>query len=123
MPRRPMELSDLVALLDSAEAPPPARPNFIQHPQVQERFRAAEKNQQPPQGTSAGLAREFAQRNQPGFDAQPTLLWHPNVRLEQGQASAAFGVPAAPATYRVLIFGHGADGRFGFHESRLTTGK
>jgi hypothetical protein len=117
-PRRGTDPMEMVALLDATETPrAPARSNFVKQTQMLERFQEAQKNQQ------AMPAREFAQRNQPGFDAQPTLLWHPNLRLAQGQAQVAFDVPGAPTTYRVMIFGHGADGRFGFHESRQPLAK
>lgn len=118
VPRRSTDPTEMLALLDNSETPrAPARSNFVKQPQMLERFQEAQKNQQ------ATPAREFAQRNQPGFDAQPTLLWHPNLRLEQGQAQVAFEVPAVPTTYRVLIFGHDAEGRIGFRESRQSTAK
>jgi hypothetical protein len=117
-PRRSTDPTEMLALLDNSETPrAPARSNFVKQPQMLERFQEAQKNQ------LATPAREFAQRNQAGFDAQPTLLWHPNLRLELGQAQVAFDVPAVPTTYRVLIFGHDADGRIGFHENRQPTAK
>jgi len=116
-PRRSTDPTEMLALLDNSETPrAPARSNFVKQPQMLERFQEAQNQQATP-------AREFAQRNQAGFDAQPTLLWHPNLRLEQGQAQVAFDVPSVPTTYRVLIFGHDAEGRIGFHENRQSTAK
>jgi hypothetical protein len=108
----------LVMNVPGAVLSEPVRATFTQHPQWQERFQVAEKAQQPPMQPGAEFGREFALSN-PGDDAQPTLLWHPHLRLDQGQASVAFDVPRTPASYRVLIYGHTEDGRLGFHEQRV----
>ncbi len=108
----------LVMNVPGAVSAEPVRPTFTQHPQLQKRFQSAEKLQQPPLQTSPAFGREFALRN-PGDDAQPTLLWHPQLRLEQGQAGIAFDVPKTAATYRILVYGHTGDGRFGFAERRI----
>jgi hypothetical protein len=48
-----------------------------------------------------------------------TLLWHPNLLLRDGEAEIRFDIGDGNATYRVLLLGHGPNGRFGFYETRL----
>lgn len=120
--RQPLNLHGALALLDTGETPTSAgvRSNFVDHPELRQRFEAARQAQQTPDQAPPTFGREFAHRQQAGFDAQPTLLWHPNLSLDQGRASVAFDVPTAAANYRIVIYGHGADGRLGFVESRAT---
>lgn len=120
-PTAPRYAPDLAGALVMASETPPAAANraaFIHHPQMQERFQAAQKMQQATPQISPAYGREFALQN-PGADAQPTLLWHPQLRITGGQGSVAFDVPQGPATYRLLIYGHSAEGRLGFAESRI----
>jgi hypothetical protein len=72
---------------------------------------------------SGEVAREFAYRHGAAIHHPPTLLWHPALRLSDGRAKLDFDLPAIPATYRILIYGHTEDGRLGFFEDRLNTGK
>jgi hypothetical protein len=51
--------------------------------------------------------------------ASDTLLWHPTLWLPAGNGEVRFDIPQAPATYRVILLGHGPTGRFGFFETRL----
>lgn len=52
--------------------------------------------------------------------ANDTLLWHPNLFLRDGTAEVRFEIPAGQAiTYRVLLLGHDASGRFGIFETRI----
>lgn len=106
----------LVMNVPGAVMSAPVRATFTQHPQWQQRFQSAATMQRMKSGLEFG--REFALSN-PGDDAQPTLLWHPQLRLDKGQASVAFDVPKTPASYRVLIYGHTDDGRLGFYEQRI----
>jgi hypothetical protein len=49
-----------------------------------------------------------------------TLLWHPTLYLANGAGEVRFAMPAGEGTtYRVLLLGHDATGRFGFFETRL----
>ncbi|MBI3823587.1 MAG: hypothetical protein HY289_13035 [Planctomycetes bacterium] len=48
-----------------------------------------------------------------------TLLWRPTLMLETGAAEVRFDIAPGNATYRVLLLGHTATGRFGFYETRL----
>jgi hypothetical protein len=78
---------------------------------------------------AAGIAREdllaeqFARRSWVFNDGSgvevDTLLWHPGLYLKSGSARVAFDVPATAGSYRVLLFGHTANGRVGFYEGYL----
>jgi hypothetical protein len=72
---------------------------------------------------SGEVAREFAYRRGAAIHHPPTLLWHPALPLPDGRAKLDFDLPAIPATYRILIYGHTEDGRLGFFEDRLNTAK
>ncbi len=117
--RSDLDLSQALVLSDgSAALVPSAKARFIEHPQMQERFQEAQKRQL---GTGTdSYGREFAYRNMADFAAQPTLFWHPALRLEKGQAAVAFDVPAAAAAYRIVILGHDSEGRLGFQENHVT---
>ncbi|HZZ78939.1 MAG TPA: zf-HC2 domain-containing protein, partial [Gemmataceae bacterium] len=80
-----------------------------------------EKNVAPPPLAGAfmnSVEREFAHIHTPGLLAD-TLLWHPNLWLENGVGDVRFEVGSGQVTYRVLLLGHSANGRFGFFETRL----
>ncbi|GEM_PF-4504880 len=119
-PRHAMDLSRSIAMDGPTPVLDTSRSNFVKHPEMQKRFQAAEKVQQTMPPPSADYGREFAPRRQNDLtDLQPTLLWHPQLKIENGQATLRFDVPQGPASYRLLIYGHTADGRLGFHESRM----
>ena len=48
-----------------------------------------------------------------------TLLWNPAWLVPARGASLVFDLPPGPARYRIVLFGHTEDGRFGFFEDRL----
>jgi hypothetical protein len=48
-----------------------------------------------------------------------TLLWHPNLYLNDGAGEVRFDIAPVQATYRVLLLGHSPTGRFGFFETRF----
>ncbi len=51
---------------------------------------------------------------------EPDLpLWHPNLKLENGEANVRFELPRQAGSYRILILGHSADGRFGYVDQPL----
>ncbi|MBI2804073.1 MAG: hypothetical protein HYX68_03715 [Planctomycetes bacterium] len=66
-----------------------------------------------------GPMREFAYQFTPFLPAD-TLLWHPNHRVTNGQATVRFDVPANPTNYRVLLLVHDSAGRFGYLETHVT---
>ncbi len=66
----------------------------------------------------ASRNREYAHQHAPNL-ASDTLLWSPNLHLIKGAAEVHFDIASGQATYRLLLLGHTADGRFGFHEMRL----
>ena len=72
----------------------------------------------PARSGPAAVEREFAHVHVPGLPAD-TLLWHPNLWLKAGVGEVHFEVGSGQATYRVLLLGHGPDGRLGFFETRL----
>lgn len=119
-PKYAMDLSRSVAMAGSTAMLDTSRSQFTKHPEMQKRFQAAEKMQQTQSQPSADFGREFAHRHTNDLTGlQPTLLWQPRLRIENGQATLNFDVPPAPASYRVLIYGHTTDGRLGFSESRI----
>jgi hypothetical protein len=61
---------------------------------------------------------EYFHQHVPNLRAD-TLLWHPTLWLEQGNAEVHFDIASGQATYRVLLLAHGPSGRFGFFETRL----
>ena len=65
----------------------------------------------------AGAGREYAHLYADVLT--DTLLWHPNLWLANGDAEIRFDIGGGNATYRVLLLGHSATGRFGFYETRL----
>ena len=65
-----------------------------------------------------GRRLEYAHEHVPNLAAD-TLLWHPALKLENGSATVRFDIASGQATYRVLLLGHGPNGRFGFFETRL----
>lgn len=62
---------------------------------------------------SATFLREYAHRNSPKPASEGTLLWHPALFAPNGQAQLSFDLPPIPATYRILLYGHDANGRLG----------
>ena len=64
-----------------------------------------------------GAGREYA--HQHADVLADTLLWHPNLWLADGNAEIRFDIGGGNVTYRVLLLGHNATGRFGFYETRL----
>jgi Putative zinc-finger len=66
--------------------------------------------------------REYAHRNvlQPGrLDLQDTLLWHPNLYAQNGDAEVSFDLSQIQTTYRILIYANSPDGRLGFYEGTI----
>jgi hypothetical protein len=61
---------------------------------------------------------EYAHKQENGLSSD-TLLWRPTLWLANGAADVPFDIGAGNATYRVLLLGHNAAGRFGFYETRL----
>lgn len=70
-------------------------------------------------GTNPAHVRAYAHRNDPKAAAAGTLLWHPALFAADGQAQASFDLPATPATYRILLYGHDSNGRLGWHTQKL----
>ncbi len=74
---------------------------------------------QPKKGTLVKLvaseahARAFAHRPRLSPPDPPgTILWHPAL-FAKGSTSVSFHLPYSPASYRILLYGHTADGRLG----------
>jgi hypothetical protein len=65
-----------------------------------------------------GAGREYYHQHVQNVPAD-TLLWHPNLWLPDGQGEVHFDIGAGNVTYRVLLLGHGPNGRFGFYETRI----
>jgi hypothetical protein len=66
--------------------------------------------------------REYAHRNnRKGNDYQDTVFWHPALVTQGGEVQVTFDLSSIPTSYRVLLYGHTADGRLGGFQGRLTT--
>ena len=57
-----------------------------------------------------------------GPDLQETVLWSPALRADGGKAQASFDLSDSLTTYRVLVYGHDADGRLGVVQGKLEAG-
>lgn len=62
---------------------------------------------------AANLIREFKSQGDGAAPVEATLLWHPSLFAPEGKATISFDLPRVPASYRILIFGHDANGRVG----------
>jgi len=61
----------------------------------------------------ANLVREFRYQANEVTPVEATLLWHPSLFAPEGKASVTLELPRLPASYRILILGHDANGRVG----------
>jgi hypothetical protein len=69
---------------------------------------------------AGNFAQQFSHQNpQQGAFRADTLLWYPNLNIENGVKVIDFDVPPYAATYRVLLIGNDAAGRLGFYEGTL----
>jgi hypothetical protein len=59
------------------------------------------------------LDARFPEGSALGAGSAQTIYWNPALVMSDGTAQASFDLPALPATYRVLIVAHNADGRLG----------
>jgi hypothetical protein len=50
---------------------------------------------------------------------QDTLVWHPVLFADNGQAQISFDLSEHATTYRVLIYANSPTGRLGFHEGHM----
>ena len=68
-------------------------------------------------------AREYAYLppTTPAAELPDTVLWHPALRTVNGQTEVTVTLPRAGATYRLLLQGHDAAGRFGTIHAELRT--
>ena len=65
--------------------------------------------------------REYAHQNsRKGNDSQDTVFWHPALVTNGGEVQVTFDLSSVPTSYRVLLYGHTADGRLGGFQGRLT---
>lgn len=71
------------------------------------------------EGTSAYYFREYRYDAGPRPTLEGTLLWHPALFAAPGKASVSFDLPAASTSYRILLYGHDAEGRLGQWQSSL----
>lgn len=71
------------------------------------------------------LAREYAHTYDHGNkqDHQDTVLWYPALLAQDGTAKVTFELSSVETTYRVLIYGHTADGRLGVFHGTLKAQK
>jgi hypothetical protein len=46
-----------------------------------------------------------------------TLLWHPDLVLENGNGVISFDLPPYASAYKIIVIGHDAHGRLGYAES------
>lgn len=79
----------------------------------------AKKENAKPSAPADLFAREYAFRQvkkDPGFG--DLILWSPIVTLQKGSGQVTFDLPADVSSVRMFLYGHSADGRFGFHEER-----
>ena len=65
------------------------------------------------------LSRQFAERRSQDLADPATLLWNPALSVDATGAAVSVDVPALPARYRVLFFGHTEDGRLGTYDGVL----
>jgi hypothetical protein len=56
-----------------------------------------------------------------GPDFQDTVLWSPVLVAKGGRAEASFNLPDNITTYRILVYGHTADGRLGVAHGKLVS--
>lgn len=68
--------------------------------------------------------REYAynSRGNKSRDTQDTLVWHPVLFADNGQAQVSFDLSQNMTAYRVLIYANSPSGRLGFYEGRLEVG-
>jgi hypothetical protein len=82
----------------------------------------APTGQAPSVPEAASKQREYAhQNNRKGNDFQDTVFWHPALVTQGGAVQVTFDLSSVPTSYRVLLYGHTADGRLGGFQGRLTT--
>jgi hypothetical protein len=62
-----------------------------------------------------------AARKGTGLDSQDTLLWVPALDAPGGRAAAAFDLSDKVTTFRILVYGHTADGRLGLARGELVS--
>jgi uncharacterized membrane protein YgcG len=55
----------------------------------------------------------------PALDQHGLILWQPLLTAENGTARVNFDLPGNAATYRLVIYGHTADGRLGSYRGTL----
>ena len=76
----------------------------------------------PDSAQTDGYFREYAHKKpQPPVrvDLQETLLWHPNLIAQDGNAKVSFDASQNLGKYRILIYANSSDGRLGFYEGSL----
>jgi hypothetical protein len=76
-----------------------------------------------PRDNEAKLVREYIHQPVPGMDMQDTLVWKPLLKIDKGRAELEFHISSAMTNYRVLVFGHTADGQLGYYTGTLEVKK
>jgi anti-sigma factor RsiW len=70
------------------------------------------------------VLREFAHVHSPtGQDQQDLVLWQPLLFAEDGTALVRFDLSGKATTYRILIYGHTANGRLGAYQGKIEAGR
>jgi hypothetical protein len=80
---------------------------------------ASKDNKQGTWNPFENIERVYAHQHAPGLRAD-TLFWHPALSTgANGQVTVQFMTADNPGNYRVILFAHTVDGRFGYHQGTL----